>query len=30
MTFTYKNNSGGEEDAVVPITTGFFWPDAWL
>lgn len=28
MTFTYKNNSGGEEDAVVPMTAGFFWPDA--
>jgi hypothetical protein len=28
MKFQHVNNMGIEEDAVVPMTAGFFWPDS--
>ena len=28
LTFTYTDELGGEEDAVLPITFQFFWPEA--
>jgi hypothetical protein len=30
MKFQYVNNMGIEEDAVVPMTAGFFWPDSGI
>jgi hypothetical protein len=28
LTFSFTNDSGDEEDAIIPMTAGFFWPDA--
>lgn len=28
LTFSFTNENGDEEDAVIPMTAGFFWPDA--
>ena len=28
MKFNYVGDNGVEEDAVVPMTAGFLWPDA--
>ncbi len=28
MKFDYMGENGVEEDAVIPMTAGFFWPDA--
>ena len=30
MKFQHVNNMGIEEDAVVPMTAGFFWPDSGI
>jgi len=27
MSFTFTNSNGEEEDATIPMTAGFFWPD---
>ena len=27
MKFTFTGESGTEEDATIPMTAGFFWPD---
>ena len=27
LTFSYTNSNGDEEDAIMPMTAGFFWPD---
>ena len=27
LTFSYTNEKGDEEDATMPMTAGFFWPD---
>ena len=27
LTFSYTNERGDEEDATMPMTAGFFWPD---
>ena len=28
LTFSFTNDNGEEEDARIPMTAGFFWPDA--
>ena len=28
MKFEFINENGTEEDAIIPMTAGFFWPDA--
>jgi hypothetical protein len=30
MKFDFEGPNGTEEDATVPMTATFFWPDAWL
>jgi hypothetical protein len=30
MKFDFNGINGTEEDATVPMTATFFWPDAWV